>query len=57
MQPKVSPLSDESSSELEDAVMDLVFQIEQQTQTQCGPPQALDQALLAIARDPTGVDR
>jgi tetratricopeptide (TPR) repeat protein len=57
MQPKVSRLSDESSSELEDAVMDLVFQIEQQTQTQCGPPQALDQALLAIARDPTGVDR
>jgi len=57
MQPKLSRMSDEPSSDLQDAIMDLVFQIEQQTQTECGPPQALDQALLAIARDPTGVDR
>ena len=57
MQSKLSRMSDEPSSDLQDAIMDLVFQIEQQTQTECGPPQALDQALLAIARDPTGVDR
>jgi tetratricopeptide (TPR) repeat protein len=57
MERKVARMDDESGSDFQDAVMDLVFQIEQETQSECGPPQALDQALLAISRDPTGVDR
>jgi tetratricopeptide (TPR) repeat protein len=57
MQPKVARMDQDSESDFQDAVMDLVFQIEQETQSQCGPAQALDQALLVIAHDPTGVDR
>lgn len=57
MQRKVARIDDEGDSAFQDAVMDLVFQIEQEAQSQCGAPQALDQALLVIARDPTGVDR
>jgi len=40
-----------------DALMDLVFEIEQQTQSACGPPRGLDQALLLLSHDPAGVDR
>jgi tetratricopeptide (TPR) repeat protein len=40
-----------------DTLMDLVFEIEQQTQATCGSPNGLDQALLALSRDPAGVDR
>ncbi|MGA8311393.1 MAG: tetratricopeptide repeat protein [Terriglobales bacterium] len=40
-----------------DALMDLVFEIEQQTQATCGSPNGLDQALLSLSRDPAGVDR
>jgi tetratricopeptide (TPR) repeat protein len=57
MERKVARMDQDGDSDFQDAVMDLVFQIEQETQSQCGPPQALDQALLVIAHDPTGVDR
>jgi len=30
--------------------MDVIYQIEQQTAAQCGPPQGLDQALLLISQ-------
>lgn len=57
MERKVARMDQDGDSDFQDAVMDLVFQIEQETQSQCGSPQALDQALLVIAHDPTGVDR
>ena len=37
--------------------MRLVFDIEQQTAQQCGPPSGLDQALLILAQNPNGVER
>jgi tetratricopeptide (TPR) repeat protein len=37
-------------TDLPDAVMDLVLQIEQQTAATCGPPQGLDLALLLISQ-------
>lgn len=40
-----------------ESVMDLVFQIELQTQKGCGDPIGLDQALLLLAQDRNGVDR
>jgi len=40
-----------------DALMNLVFEIEQQTQATCGSPNSLDQALLSLSREPAGVDR
>jgi tetratricopeptide (TPR) repeat protein len=38
-------------TDLPDAIMDLVFQIEQQTASDCGEPQGMDEALLLISRD------
>jgi tetratricopeptide (TPR) repeat protein len=46
-----------SDSAVGDAAMDLVFQIEQETQKECGSPQGLDQALLLLAENRTGVDQ
>ena len=40
-----------SESDLPDAIMDLVFQIEQQTANDCGEPQGADQALLLLSRN------
>jgi tetratricopeptide (TPR) repeat protein len=40
-----------------DAVMDLVFEIEQQTQVACGPPDGLNQALLLLSNDHGGAER
>ena len=40
-----------------DAVMDLVFEIEQQTQVVCGTPDGLDQALLLLSQDHGGAER
>jgi len=37
-------------TDLPDAIMDVVFQIEQQTTAACGPPQGLDLALLLISQ-------
>jgi len=39
-----------AEADLPDAIMDVVFQIEQQTAATCGPPQGLDLALLLISR-------
>jgi tetratricopeptide (TPR) repeat protein len=57
MEPKVVRMDKQPESGLLDAIMDLVFQIEEEAQFRCGPPQALDQALVTISRDPAGVDR
>ena len=40
-----------------DEIMDLVFEIEQQTQATCGTPEGLDQALLLLSQDRSGVER
>jgi tetratricopeptide (TPR) repeat protein len=40
-----------------DDVMDLVFQIEQQTQALCGTPEGLDQALVLLSQDRSGAER
>jgi tetratricopeptide (TPR) repeat protein len=40
-----------------DEVMKLVFEIEQQTQATCGSPRGLDQALLLLSEDRSGVER
>jgi tetratricopeptide (TPR) repeat protein len=40
-----------------DEIMDLVFDIEQQTQALCGPPEGLDRALLLLSQERTGVER
>ncbi len=44
-------------TDLPDAIMDLVFQIEHQTAKDCGEPQGVDQALLLISRDREAVDQ
>ncbi len=46
-----------AEADLPDAIMDLVFQIEQQTAEDCGEPQGVDQALLLISRDRETADR
>jgi tetratricopeptide (TPR) repeat protein len=44
-------------SDLPDTIMDLVFQIEQQTGALCGEPQGTDEALLLISRNREAVDQ
>ncbi|HTW59673.1 MAG TPA: tetratricopeptide repeat protein [Terriglobales bacterium] len=44
-------------TDLPDAIMDVVFQIEQQTAIICGEPQGDDQALLLISRDREDADQ
>ncbi|MCU1300292.1 MAG: hypothetical protein JWQ87_576 [Candidatus Sulfotelmatobacter sp.] len=46
--PDLSRLRSPAETDLPDAIMDLVFQVEQQTASVCGPPQGLDLALLLI---------
>jgi tetratricopeptide (TPR) repeat protein len=46
-----------SSTDLPYTLMDLIFQIEQQTAERCGEPTGLDLALLRISRDREAVDR
>jgi tetratricopeptide (TPR) repeat protein len=50
-------LSKAGETDLPDAIMDLVFQIEQQTATDCGEPQGVDEALLLISRDREAADQ
>lgn len=40
-----------------DAIMDVVFQIEQETASECGEPHGPDEALLLISRNREGADR
>ncbi len=49
-QPDLKLLRSPAETDLPDAIMDVVFQIEQQTAATCGPPEGLDLALLLISR-------
>jgi tetratricopeptide (TPR) repeat protein len=57
MKTKVSRHGAAFEPDMAESVMDLVFQIELQTQKECGDPVGLDQALLLLAQDRNGVDR
>jgi tetratricopeptide (TPR) repeat protein len=50
-------LSTVGEADLPDALMDLVFQIEQQTANDCGEPQGADEALILISRDREAADQ
>jgi tetratricopeptide (TPR) repeat protein len=50
VKPDLKQLKSAAETDLPDAIMDLVFQIEQQTAATCGPPQGLDLALLMISQ-------
>jgi hypothetical protein len=57
MKPELRRLRSRGESDLPDAIMDLVFQIEQQTANDCGEPQGVDQALLLLSHNREEVDR
>ncbi len=48
--PNLARLRFPAETDLPDTIMDVVFQIEQQTAAICGPPQGLDLALLLISQ-------
>jgi tetratricopeptide (TPR) repeat protein len=48
--PNLARLRSAAETDLPDAIMDIVFQIEQQTAATCGQPQDLDLALLLISQ-------
>jgi tetratricopeptide (TPR) repeat protein len=48
--PDLARLRSAAETDLPDTIMDVVFQIEQQTAATCGQPQGLDLALLLISR-------
>jgi tetratricopeptide (TPR) repeat protein len=48
--PDLAHLRSPAETDLPDTIMDVVFQIEQQTATICGAPQGLDLALLLISQ-------
>jgi tetratricopeptide (TPR) repeat protein len=48
--PNLELLHSPAETDLPDAIMDIVFQIQQQTATICGAPQGLDLALLLISQ-------
>jgi hypothetical protein len=48
--PNLARLRSPAETDLPDAIMDVVFQIEQQTAAVCGSPQDLDEALLLISQ-------
>jgi tetratricopeptide (TPR) repeat protein len=56
MKPKLAKLPPAGDGAL-DQLMDLVYEIEQQTQAVCGSPDGLDQALLLLSQDRAGVER
>jgi tetratricopeptide (TPR) repeat protein len=51
MKPKLDTARAASQPDIQDAAMDLVFAIEQQTRAICGTPGGLDQALLLLMQD------
>jgi len=57
MAPKAAKLRPPRNDGAQDEIMDLVFEIEQQTQSTCGTPQGLDQALFLLSQDRNGVER
>lgn len=48
--PDLARLRSPGETDLPDALMDIIFQIEQQTAAICGPPQGLDLALLLVSQ-------
>jgi tetratricopeptide (TPR) repeat protein len=50
VRPDLRRLGSAAETDLPDTIMDVVFQIEQQTAAICGPPQGIDQALLLISQ-------
>lgn len=50
VKPEVANLHAAAETDLPDTIMDVVFQIEQQTAASCGRPQGLDEALLLISQ-------
>jgi tetratricopeptide (TPR) repeat protein len=57
LRPGITRLGGATSGDTRDSAMDLVSEIEQETQAECGPPAGLDQALLLLGQNPAGVDR
>ncbi len=57
MKRQLPHLRSAAETDLPDAIMDLVFQIEQGTAAQCGEPQGVDEALLLISRDREAADQ
>ncbi|HZR56526.1 MAG TPA: tetratricopeptide repeat protein [Terriglobales bacterium] len=57
MKPKLTRSRASDDSDLLDSTMNIVFEIEQATQKQCGPGSHIDQALLLLAQTRSGVDR
>ncbi|MBZ5678871.1 MAG: tetratricopeptide repeat protein [Acidobacteriia bacterium] len=51
MKPDLRRLRSQGESDLPDAVLDLVLQIEQETAAECGQPEGVDLALLLISRN------
>ena len=49
VQPDLKQLSSSAETDLPDTIMDVVFQIEQQTAATCGQPEGIDLALLLIS--------
>ncbi|MGH9537291.1 MAG: tetratricopeptide repeat protein [Terriglobales bacterium] len=56
LKPKVTRLGS-SNDGLLDQLMNLVYEIEQQTQSVCGPAEGLDRALLLLSQGPAGAER
>jgi tetratricopeptide (TPR) repeat protein len=54
VKPDLKNLESPTETDLPDAIMDVVFQIEQQTAATCGQPQGLDLALLLISEKREG---
>jgi tetratricopeptide (TPR) repeat protein len=57
VRPQLHRLNSPSNVDTPDTLMDLVFEIEQQTEQQCGEPTGPDLALLLISRDRETADR
>jgi hypothetical protein len=57
LQPKLPYINRRLETNMPDQAMDLIFQIEQLADKECGPAEGADLALLLISRDRAGVDR
>lgn len=57
MKPKLQALGRPGDGGMLDSVMDLVYEIERQTQGACGNPEGSDQALLLLSQDHSGAER
>ena len=57
MKPDILRLHSSAETDLPDAIMDLVFKIEQQTAIECGDPQGTDLALLLTSRNRDSADQ